>query len=231
MGFWIQLGVSGFRMDAVPFVIAKKGPEVTGEPDEQFDMLRDFREFLQWRQGDAIILGEANILPKKDLDYFGDDADRLHMLCQLPGQPGLFYGLAAGDGRPLAKAMRKTWNRPDSAQWAVFLRNHDELDLGRLTEGPAPGGVFRLRAREGDAALRRGIRRRLAPMLGGDQQRIELAYSLMFTLPGTPVLRYGDEIGMGDDLSLKERECAARRCSGAARPRAASPRARPRPCR
>lgn len=129
MGFWIQLGVSGFRMDAVPFVIAKKGPEVTGEPDEQFDMLRDFREFLQWRQGDAIILGEANILPKKDLDYFGDDADRLHMLFNFQVNQALFYGLAAGDGRPLAKAMRKTWNRPDSAQWAVFLRNHDELDL------------------------------------------------------------------------------------------------------
>lgn len=208
MGFWIQLGVSGFRMDAVPFVIARKGPEVTGEPDEQFDMLRDFREFLQWRQGDAIILGEANILPKKDLDYFGDDADRLHMLFNFQVNQALFYGLAAGDGRPLAKAMRKTWNRPDSAQWAVFLRNHDELDLGRLTDTQRQAVFSAFGPEKGMQLYDRGIRRRLAPMLGGDQQRIELAYSLMFTLPGTPVLRYGDEIGMGDDLSLKERECA-----------------------
>ncbi|MHC2019251.1 alpha-amylase family protein [Methylobacterium sp. CM6247] len=208
MGFWIQLGVSGFRMDAVPFVIAKKGPEVTGEPEEQFDMLRDFREFLQWRQGDAIILGEANILPKKDLDYFGDDADRLHMLFNFQVNQALFYGLASADGRPLAKAMRKTWNRPDSAQWAVFLRNHDELDLGRLTETQRQAVFAAFGPEKGMQLYDRGIRRRLAPMLGGDQQRIELAYSLMFTLPGTPVLRYGDEIGMGDDLSLKERDCA-----------------------
>ena len=208
MGFWIELGVSGFRMDAVPFVIAKKGADVKGEPQEQFDMLRDFREFLQWRQGDAIILGEANILPRQDLDYFGDDADRLNMLFNFPVNQALFYALASGDHAPLVKAMKKTWHRPESAQWAIFLRNHDELDLGRLSEthrqtvfeafGPAPEMQL----------YNRGIRRRLAPMLGGDQRRLELAYSLMFTMPGTPVMRYGDEIGMGDDLSLKERECA-----------------------
>ncbi|GJD97533.1 alpha-amylase family protein [Methylobacterium iners] len=208
MGFWIELGVSGFRMDAVPFVIAKKGPEVKGEPIEQFDMLREFREFLQWRQGDAIILGEANILPRQDMDYFGDDADRLHMLFNFPVNQGLFYALAMGDHDPLVKALKKTAHRPASTQWAMFLRNHDELDLGRLSEKRREA-VFSAFGPEPDMQLYdRGIRRRLAPMLGGDQRRLELAYSLMFTMPGTPVMRYGDEIGMGDDLTLKERECA-----------------------
>jgi maltose alpha-D-glucosyltransferase/alpha-amylase len=208
MGFWIELGVSGFRMDAVPFVIARKGADVKGEPVEQFDLLRDFREFLQWRQGDAIILAEANILPRQDLDYFGDDGDRMHMMFNFQVNQATFYALAASDGRPLVKAIAKTWARPATAQWATFLRNHDELDLGRLTEAQRQA-VFREFGPEKEMQLYdRGIRRRLAPMLQGDPRRIRLAYSLMFTLPGTPVLRYGDEIGMGDDLSLKERDCA-----------------------
>ncbi|KAB1072042.1 alpha-amylase family protein [Methylobacterium planeticum] len=208
MGFWIELGVSGFRMDAVPFVIARKGADVKGEPVEQFDLLRGFREFLQWRKGDAIILAEANILPRQDLDYFGDDGDRMHMMFNFQVNQATFYALAAGDGRPLVKAIGKTWARPATAQWATFLRNHDELDLGRLTEAQRRA-VFAAFGPEADMQLYdRGIRRRLAPMLQGDPRRIRLAYSLMFTLPGTPVLRYGDEIGMGDDLSLKERDCA-----------------------
>ncbi|WP_336486916.1 alpha-amylase family protein [Methylobacterium nigriterrae] len=208
MGFWIELGVSGFRMDAVPFVIARKGADVAGEPVEQFDMLRDFREFLQWRKGDAIILAEANILPKQDLDYFGDDADRMHMMFNFQVNQSSFYALAAADKRPLVKAIDRTWARPASAQWATFLRNHDELDLGRLTEKQRQA-VFDAFGPDKDMQLyERGIRRRLAPMLQGDPRRIRLAYSLMFTLPGTPVLRYGDEIGMGDNLALKERDCA-----------------------
>ncbi|TXN21007.1 alpha-amylase family protein [Methylobacterium sp. WL9] len=208
MGFWLELGVSGFRMDAVPFVIAEKGPDVKGAPKEQFDMLRDFREFLQWRSGDAIILAEANILPKQDMDYFGEDADRMHMMFNFQVNQALFYALAASDVRPLVKALEKTWNRPPSAQWAMFLRNHDELDLGRLTEKQRQT-VFEKFGPDKEMQLYdRGIRRRLAPMLDGDQRRIELAYALMFSLPGTPVLRYGDEIGMGDDLSIPERDCA-----------------------
>ncbi|WP_298956145.1 alpha-amylase family protein [uncultured Methylobacterium sp.] len=208
MGFWIQLGVSGFRMDAVPFVIARKGPDVSGEPEEQFGLLRLFREFLQWRQGDAIILAEANVLPKQDLDYFGDDADRMHMMFNFQVNQHLFYALASGDDRPLVKALKKTRCRPASAQWALFLRNHDELDLGRLTEAQRQTVFSAFGPDPGMQLYDRGIRRRLAPMLGGDRRRLELAYSLMFTLPGTPVLRYGDEIGMGDDLALPERECA-----------------------
>ena len=206
MGFWIQLGVAGFRMDAVPFIIATKGPEVR-KPVEQYDMLRKFREFLQWRQGDSIILAEANVLPDTDMEYFGDDGDRMHMMFNFQVNQNLFYALAAADTEPLIKALHATKPRPATAQWGIFLRNHDELDLGRLTEEQRQK-VFAAFGPEPDMQLyNRGIRRRLAPMLDGDQRRLELAYSLMFTLPGTPVIRYGDELGMGDDLSLPEREC------------------------
>ncbi|WP_441255697.1 alpha-amylase family glycosyl hydrolase [Tardiphaga sp. 285_C5_N1_2] len=207
MGFWLQLGVSGFRMDAVPFVIATKGPKVN-KPTEQYDMLRAFREFLQWRKGDAIILAEANVLPETDMEYFGSDGDRMQMMFNFHVNQNLFYALASGDVRPLAAAMKVTKPRPATAQWGLFLRNHDELDLGRLTEEQRQT-VFAKFGPDKDMQLyHRGIRRRLAPMLGGDRRRLELAYSLMYTLPGTPVLRYGDEIAMGDDLTLPERNCA-----------------------
>jgi maltose alpha-D-glucosyltransferase / alpha-amylase len=207
MGFWLQLGVSGFRMDAVPFVIAKKGAGIK-KPAEQYEMLRTFREFLQWRQGDAVVLAEANVLPDTDMAYFGASGERLQLMFNFQVNQYLFYGLAAGDAGPLTAALTATQDRPATAQWAMFLRNHDELDLGRLSDkqrervfaafGPAPEMQL----------YGRGIRRRLAPMLQGDRRRLELAYSLMLTLPGTPVIRYGDEIGMGDDLALQERNCA-----------------------
>ena len=207
MGFWIQLGVSGFRMDAVPFVIATKGPTVR-KPVEQYEMLRTMREFLQWRDGEAVILAEANVLPDTDMQYFGDDGDRMHMMFNFHVNQHLFYALAASDTRPLAKALTATKPRPQTAQWGLFLRNHDELDLGRLTAAQR-ATVFKSFGPEASMQLYgRGIRRRLAPMLDGDRRRIELAYSLMFTLPGTPVLRYGDELGMGDNLALPERNCA-----------------------
>jgi maltose alpha-D-glucosyltransferase / alpha-amylase len=171
-------------------------------------MLRMIREFLQWRKGDAIILAEANVLPDTDMEYFGRAGDRMQMMFNFQVNQNLFYALASSDARPLSAALRKTRSRPATAQWGQFLRNHDELDLGRLTRqqrrkvfeefGPEPAMQL----------YQRGIRRRLAPMLAGDRRRIELAYSLMFTLPGTPVIRYGDEIGMGDDLDLPERNCA-----------------------
>ncbi|MGO7372157.1 alpha-amylase family protein [Rhizobium ruizarguesonis] len=207
MGFWIQLGVSGFRMDAAPFIIATKGADVV-KPVEQFDMLRKFREFLQWRLGDSIVLAEANILPKDNFEYFGDDGDRMQMMFNFQVNQALFYAFASADTRPLKKAMEATKPRPATAQWGLFLRNHDELDLGRLTDKQR-GAVFAALGPEKDMQLYdRGIRRRLAPMLGGDRRRIEMAYNLLFSLPGTPVIRYGDEIGMGDDLNLPERDCA-----------------------
>jgi maltose alpha-D-glucosyltransferase / alpha-amylase len=207
MGFWIQLGVSGFRMDAVPFVIAKKGPQV-GKPVEQYDMLRLMREFLQWRQGDSIILAEANVLPETDMEYFGHDGDRMHMMFNFQVNQNLFYALAASDVRPLQAALKSTKSRPATAQWGLFLRNHDELDLGRLSKAQREAVFSAFGPEPGMQLYHRGIRRRLAPMLEGDRRRIRLAYSLMFTLPGSPVMRYGDELAMGDDLSLPERNCA-----------------------
>jgi len=207
MGFWIQLGVSGFRMDAVPFVIATKGAQVR-KPVEQYEMLRPMREFLQWRQGDAIILAEANVLPDTDMNYFGRSGDRMHMMFNFQVNQNLFYALAASDARPLRRALKATQRLPKTAQWGMFLRNNDELDLGRLTKTQRDT-VFAAFGPEPTMQLyERGIRRRLAPMLDGDRRRIEMAYSLMFTLPGAAVLRYGDELGMGDDLSLPERQCA-----------------------
>jgi maltose alpha-D-glucosyltransferase/alpha-amylase len=207
MGFWIQLGVSGFRMDAVPFVIASKGAKVR-TPDEHYDMLRSLREFLQWRQGNAIILGEANVKPKTDMEYFGKAGDRMHMMFNFHVNQHLFYAMASADTRPLAAALNATRTRPATAQWGLFLRNHDELDLGRLTRAQRETVFEKFGPDKNMQLYDRGIRRRLAPMLGGDRRRLELAYSLLCTLPGTPVIRYGDEIGMGDNLDLPERNCA-----------------------
>jgi maltose alpha-D-glucosyltransferase / alpha-amylase len=219
MGFWIQLGVSGFRMDAVPFVIATKGAKVR-KGVEQYDMLREFREFLQWREGDAIILAEANVLPKTDMEYFGKAGERLQMMFNFQVNQHLFYALASGDAKSLVKPLKATKPRPASAQWGLFLRNHDELDLGRLTKAQRQLVFEKFGPDKSMQLYGRGIRRRLAPMLGGDRRRIELAYSLMYTLPGTPVVRYGDEIGMGDDLDLPERNCARTPMQWSAEPQA-----------
>src|SRR6202161_2170335 len=133
MGFWLQLGVSGFRMDAVPFVISAKGAKVT-KPQEDYEMLRTFSQFLSWREGDAIILAEANVLPYVDMNYFGASGERLQMMFNFEVNQNLFYALATGDTRPLVKALKNTKPRPATAQWGQFLRNHDELDLGRLSD-------------------------------------------------------------------------------------------------
>ncbi|HUS31349.1 MAG TPA: alpha-amylase family protein [Kofleriaceae bacterium] len=203
MGFWLELGVSGFRMDAIPFVIQTKGADK--KHTERYDMLRDMREFLQWRTGDAIILAEANVTPDHNLNYFGDLGDRIQMMFNFWVNQRVFYALASHDVRPLKKALQQTSNRPDTAQWAMFLRNHDELDLGRLTEEERELVFKEMGAEKTMQLYDRGIRRRLAPMLNGDRRKLELAYSLMFSLPGTPIMRYGDEIGMGENLRLKER--------------------------
>ncbi len=206
MGFWLELGVAGFRVDALPFVIQNKRPDQKGAP--RYDYLRDMREFLQWRTGDAVLLAEANVTPDKDVTYFGDDGDRMHMMFNFQVNQNLFYALATTDVRPLVRALERTRLLPPTAQWAHFLRNNDELDLGRLTDAQRQRVFAAFGPDKSMQLYDRGIRRRLAPMLGGDQRRLEMAYSLMFTLPGTPVIRYGDEIGMGDDLSQPEREAA-----------------------
>ena len=201
MGYWLELGVSGFRVDAAPFLIESRNPK---RRVRHFRYLTEFRNFLQWREGDAVLLGEANVPPHDNLQFFGEDDDRMHMLFNFYVNQHLFYSLASGDARPLANALEQTKQIPYYAQWASFLRNHDELDLGRLTSRQRRVVYDKFGPEARMQLYQRGIRRRLAPMLGNRAQ-LELAYSLMFSLPGTPVLRYGDEIGMGDDLRLKER--------------------------
>jgi maltose alpha-D-glucosyltransferase/alpha-amylase len=206
MGFWLQLGVSGFRMDAVPFLIEKKGPGV--ETQQDFNILKEMREFLQWRSADAILLAEANVPPDESLPYFGDEGDRLQMMLNFAVNQRLFYALATADTEPLVWALEQTARRPANAQWVHFLRSHDELDLGRLTAEQRQRVFDAFAPRKTMQLYDRGIRRRLAPMLNGDRRRLELGFSLLFSLPGTPMMQYGDEIGIGDNLRLPERECA-----------------------
>jgi maltose alpha-D-glucosyltransferase/alpha-amylase len=206
MGFWLQLGVSGFRVDAVPFMIEQKGAGIT--PRKDYEMLHLLRNFLQWRRRDAIFLAEANVPPNENMDYFGENGERIQMMLNFAVNQRLFYALATEDIKPLVRALEATYDRPPAAQWVNFLRSHDELDLGRLTDTQRER-VFQAFAPSKEMQLyNRGIRRRLAPMLDNDRRKLELAFSLLFTLPGTPMLQFGDEIGLGDDLSLPERECA-----------------------
>lgn len=204
IGYWLQLGVKGFRVDALPFLIESVVPGEEGV--QNYDYLTEFRSFLQWRSGDAILLGEANVLPEENRRYFGDErGDRIHMMFNFFVNQHLFYALATGDVEPLVDAIEATADVPETGQWAHFLRNHDELDLGRLSEEQRERVFERFGPEEEMRLYGRGIRRRLAPMLG-DRRHEELAYSVMFSLPGTPVIRYGDELGMGDDLSLEQRK-------------------------
>src|SRR3982750_132635 len=132
MGFLLQLGVCGFRMDAVPFLISRKGAD--GRSHKDYEFLHEMRDFLQWRRRDAILLAEANVPPDESLEYFGELGDRLQMMLNFPVNQRLFYALASADIKPLARALEATKRRPQAAQWVHFLRSHDELDLGRLTE-------------------------------------------------------------------------------------------------
>jgi maltose alpha-D-glucosyltransferase/alpha-amylase len=204
MGFWLELGVCGFRVDALPFIIEEVLADTTKYP-QHFEYLTELRQFVQWRKGDAVLLGEANVLPEDTLPFFGDDGSRIHMMFNFFVNQHLFYALATHDVGPLVEALRATLDIPQTAQWAHFLRNHDELDLGRLTDEQRERVFERFAPEERMRLYGRGIRRRLAPMLG-DREHEELAYSAMFSLPGSPVIRFGDELRMGDDLELEQRE-------------------------
>lgn len=204
IGYWLNQGISGFRLDAVPFIIEvpKTGSE---KPKVDFDFLKDIRQFTQSRNADAAILGEANVVPDENTSYFGENGDGIQLMFNFFVNQHLFYGLATGEIAPLVKALKETSGIPQGSQWAHFLRNHDEIDLGRLTDTQR-NQVYAVMGPDTNMQIyKRGIRRRLAPMLGNNRRRIEMAYSLLFTLPGAPVIRYGEELGMGDDLSLKER--------------------------
>ncbi|MBQ0901757.1 alpha-amylase family protein [Micromonospora sp. U21] len=208
MSFWLQLGVSGFRMDAVPFIIELTEPGNPNSPKD-FEFLTEMRQHVQWRRGDAVLLAEANVEPDQLPTFFGDaggSGNRIHMLFDFMLNGRLMLALARQDPEPLVEALRDTPTLPVGGQWATFLRNHDEIDLSRLTAEQRNQVYAQFGPDEDMRIYDRGIRRRLAPMLGNDRRRIELAYALQFSLRGTPVLRYGEEIGMGEDLSLPGRE-------------------------
>ena len=208
MGYWLELGVSGFRVDAVPFVI-----ETTGVDAEELSRfhdphayLRELRSFVGRRTGDGILLGECN-LPHPDQKTFfgGDDGDELTMQFDFIGMQNLYLSLARQDARPLVRALEQRPEIAKESQWATFVRNHDELTLDKLSDSERQE-VFAAFGPEPDMQLYgRGLRRRLPPMLDGDPRRIRMVYSLLFSLPGTPVLFYGEEIGMGENLALEGR--------------------------
>jgi maltose alpha-D-glucosyltransferase/alpha-amylase len=205
MGFWLELGVAGFRVDSAPFLLETTGlTDADGSPD---DYLRELRQFLTRRSGNAVFLGEANVEPAEQVRYFGDEHGDggMHMLFDFSTSAATWLALARGDAEPLRDYLAKRPVPPEVCQYAVFLRHHDELSLESLTEGERDEGMALLAPEESWRIYGRGIRRRLAPLLGGDQRRIRLAFSLLLSLPGTPVILYGDEIGMGDDLGLPGR--------------------------
>jgi maltose alpha-D-glucosyltransferase/alpha-amylase len=205
MGFWLQLGVSGFRIDAAPFLIELRGIQEQADVSDPYSYLEEMRNFLSWRRGDAIFLAEANV-PMKDVpEYFGE-GDRMQMLFHFMLNQHLFLALAQEKAAPLIDGLKIPPDIPNICQWANFIRNHDELALDKLSDAQRDEIAAKFAPdREKMWVYNRGVRRRLPPMVDGDQRRLRLAYSLMLTLPGTPVLRYGEEIGMGDDLSLDER--------------------------
>ena len=204
-GFWLALGVDGFRVDAVPFLVETGG--IPGAEDlDPHGLLADLRAFISRRRGDAVLLGEVNLPPEDLVAYFGDHGDEVQLLFAFPVMQAMYLSLARQDAEPLRGALeRLPWPQADECQWAHFVRNHDELTLDQLTDSQRQE-VFAAFGPDPDMQLfGRGLRRRLPPMLDGDQARIRLVYSLLFSLPGTPVLFYGEEIGMGEQLAIEGR--------------------------
>jgi maltose alpha-D-glucosyltransferase / alpha-amylase len=200
--FWLKLGISGFRMDAVPHMMRNKGNEkFAGNP---FDFLKDIRSFVEDRRKDAILLAEVDTEPEKYEDFFGK-GDQVQMLLNFYMNNHIFLALARKSAEPIERALKNLPQTSIKEQMGTFIRNHDELDLERLTESERNEVYAAFAPLEDMRIYGRGIRRRLAPMLNNERRRLELVYSLLFSLPGTPVLRYGDELGMGEDLSLPER--------------------------
>jgi trehalose synthase len=204
-GFWLEQGLSGFRVDAVPFLIEPSGtPE--GAHQDPHELLRDLRRFIGRRNGEVVLLGEVNLAPEEQRKFFGDeDGDELQLVFSFTVNQAMYLAFAREDVAPLTTALEALPPIPEDCQWANFVRNHDELTLDKLSEEERQE-VFEAFGPEKELQLYgRGIRRRLPTMLGGDERRIRLAYSLAFSLPGTPVLFYGEEIGMAENLAIEGR--------------------------
>jgi len=201
MGFWLQLGVHGFRLDAASHMIEDKAGL---QPEDPHGVLVDIHRFSRLRRGGAVLLGEADVDADELGEFFGK-GDELQLLLNFLLTNYIFLALARDSAEPVRRGLKLLPQRPKEGQWANFLRNHDELDLERLTEEERAEVMDRFAPEETMRIYDRGIRRRVAPMLDGDRDWMELAYSLLFAMPGIPLIRYGQEIGMGEDLSLDER--------------------------
>ncbi|UPV76303.1 alpha-amylase family protein (plasmid) [Halorussus limi] len=221
MGFWLELGVSGFRVDAATLMIDNKGGLESTKLDDPHGVLRDMRHFVERRGDDAILFAEADDAPEHLGDYFGGttgrpasaaessdelgEGDEMNVLLNFLLDAYLVLALAEREADPIREVLDLLPPTPEGGQWANFLRNYDELNVGRLSAADQQTVFDQFAPDEEMRIYGRGIRRRLAPMLDGDGDRLRLAYSLLFSLPGAPLLVYGDEIGMGDDLDLPGR--------------------------
>ncbi|MDR1989440.1 MAG: maltose alpha-D-glucosyltransferase [Acidobacteriaceae bacterium] len=202
MAFWLDRGVDGFRVDAVPYLVERDGTSCENLP-ETHAVMKDLRARLDAHYTGKVLLAEANMWPEDIRSYFGDE-DEFHMALHFPIMPRLFLALRREDRTPLLDILARTPSIPASCQWALFLRNHDELTLEMVTDADRQY-MWDEYATDPRARLNLGIRRRLAPLLNGDRRQIELMTSLLMSLPGSPIVYYGDEIGMGDNVALDDR--------------------------
>jgi maltose alpha-D-glucosyltransferase/alpha-amylase len=200
--FWLGMGIDGFRVDAPTYLFEREGTNCESLP-ETHAYLKRIRSMMDDEFPGAIMLAESNQWPRELIQYF-DRGDEFHMAFHFPLMPRIYLSLAQGDRTSIQNILNDTPVIPAACQWTTFLRNHDELTLEMVTDEERQL-MWREYAPESKMILNLGIRRRLAPMMGNDRRKIELANSLLFTLPGSPILYYGDEIGMGDNLNLPDR--------------------------
>lgn len=200
--FWMKMGVDGFRMASVPFLFEEEGTSCENLP-QTHAFLKRIRSHIDKHYKDKVLMAEANLWPEDAAAYFGNGQE-CHMNFNYPLMPRLFLGLRTEDSYPIVDILEQTPDTPENCQWALFLRNHDELGLEMVTE-EEKDYLFKAYATDPHTKYNVGIRRRLAPLLNNDRRKIELLYTILFSLPGTPVLYYGDEIGMGDNIYLGDR--------------------------
>ncbi|GIG55028.1 alpha-amylase family protein [Demequina activiva] len=205
MGFWMELGLSGFRVDAVPYLIETAGTHDGHLVEDPHAYLRALSSFMTRRKGDAIMLGEVNLPYEGLMPFFGDGGDELDLSFDFPGMQAMYLSLARQDAGPMRQALSARPSPPRDTRWATFVRNHDELTLDQLTASQRDEVFAAFGPEPEHQIFDRGLRRRLPSMLGGDQDRIRMVYSLLFSLPGTPVLYYGEEIGMVENLEVPGR--------------------------
>ena len=202
MKFWLELGIDGFRLDAVPYLVEREGTSCENLP-ETHAIIKDLRRRLDRQFPGRMFLAEANQWPADLRPYFGD-GDEFHMAFHFPLMPRMFMGVKLEDRKPITEILQQTPEIPPSCQWALFLRNHDELTLEMVTDIERDY-MYDSYALNKTMRLNLGIRRRLAPLLDNDRRRIELMNGMLMSLPGTPIIYYGDEIGMGDNVNLGDR--------------------------